>query len=141
MKVYTINLSGVSYLPSGVVHEFSKGKVKVGDSVSIGLESEAVLDGHFAVIHDETELRIGWIPQLDTIRKYMGDAIEENDRRRHDRELMRYNTSKAIRDQILLDNEINNVETTGVIESLLYKDHDQFNHDGVGVIASVSVSI
>lgn len=141
MKINTINLSGITFLPSDSFEALNSGNIRINDEICVRSESRSILNGDFSVWHIKTDKHIGWIPQLNRIKIYMRKAFNDNNRSRHDRELMRYNTAKNIRNQILTDLKVNDIETKGVIENLLFKDDDSFNHEYQGKIVSVSVTI
>tara|TARA_Y100000004_G_scaffold74501_1_gene83668 strand:- start:86 stop:565 length:480 start_codon:yes stop_codon:yes gene_type:complete len=136
-----INLAGITYLTQTKRCKLLSDDIQVSDRVYIRSHSPYVLDGDYEVIHEASDMGIGYIPKLITLKKYMGVGVKENNRRKHDKQLIRYNITKKIREQIVLNATHNEIQTYGEIADLLYKDGEDFNRDKKGEICSVSVRL
>lgn len=142
INVNTINLAGVSFLTGPETLKKFRDCVNVGDSCYIVSDAPGDwrVDGDFQVVHTLSATPLGWVPRLDTLKRYMGEAYEQDNRPRHNKELMRYNITKAIREQIVTDRNTSEVATQGTVSAVLYLDGERYNETKDGKIASVSVS-
>lgn len=113
-----INLSGTSFLRPTVQLAIKKGDVKPGDAVRVVQmrDKSRVYDGDYCVVCKTHE--IGWIPRLSTIKKYLAQAIKDNNRGMHDWHYDRYKLSEKLRGHIGVDIHRNGIEPTGVIEKV-----------------------
>lgn len=138
-----INLSGITFLPESVTEAVRDMKIDIGHPVVIRFENElpAALDDDFNVIHFATQLHIGWIPKLKTLKKYLGERFKAQDQPGHRRQEMRYKITEKIRNQIVLNENTNEIQTVGRIADLMFKDVIGINRDRLGVLCAVSVVI
>ena len=140
-----LNLAGTSFLTQETLDAAAKKQIKLGDSVVVLINRDeghpAARDDDFEIIHAETKLSLGWIPQLATIKKYTGEAFKAEQPGPHAKQILRYKVAQAIREQIVTNENINEIQTVGIVCDLMFKDGGNFNRDHTGKLVAVSVSI
>lgn len=118
-----INLAGTSFL-SDKSKEALRNFIKVGDLCEVYQRNSDSqdYDADYEVIC--RGYKIGWIPKLATLKRYLGTAIDEKNRDRHDKEYERYKITEKIRGQITLDIHRNNTTPLAIIENIWEGEHN-----------------
>ena len=118
-----INLAGTTFLDEAVKKKLIEGSIVMGDRISVKQENgtEESYDADYAIYAEDS--RIGWIPQLHTITKYIVNELENNDRDKHDMQVRRYTLVSKIRGCITTDLHRNGITPEGYITNLIETDN------------------
>lgn len=118
-----INLAGTTFLSDDVKDDLRKGAIKVDDLVTVKQmnSTDRDYDADFAVVAGDKH--IGWIPQLNTIKKYIVKELDENNRQKHDMQVRRHRITEMVRGMIVTELHINDCDAVGKITNILETDN------------------
>jgi|TARA_B100000085_G_C18438185_1_gene469612 hypothetical protein len=118
-----INLAGTSFVKDEVFKEVKQIKKTVWCAVKkIKLkdgDENLEYDAHYGIwANGKKELHLGYIPQMKTVQRYMGEAFKKQDRFKHDWQYDRSKAIRKIRDNVTVDIVRNNLPVYCKLESL-----------------------
>jgi hypothetical protein len=119
-----INLAGTTFLDDETKKALADGLISVDDPVRVEQmgDQKENYDADFA-IYSWNNLQIGWIPQLKTIKKYIGKELENGNRDKHDMQYQRYKIVEKIRGFVTVDIHRNENIPQGTITNILSTDN------------------
>lgn len=119
-----INLAGTTFLNDETKKTLADGLISVDDPVRVEQmgDPEENYDADFAV-YAWNNCIIGWIPQLKTIKKYIGKELEDNNKEKHDMQYQRYKIVEKIRDYLTVEIHRNQIIPVGKITNILATDN------------------
>ena len=120
MQEMVINLSGTSFLDANVIADIKQKSIKEGNDCYIKQHGQTVhiYDADYAVLTVDGDHHVGWIPQMKTINKYIGEAFKSGDRFKHDMLVKRAKYAEKIRNNIATEIHRNNSIPSCKIESV-----------------------
>lgn len=126
----SINLSGITFLKDETKSALLSDIFSVGDECRVVQlnDMDKKYDGDFSIICKGHH--IGWIPQLNTIMRYLNKANMSKDNIQYKKQDERYNIVDTIRGNIVTDIRINKLEPKCEIAQLLYKSDKGFHDFG-----------
>ena len=118
-----INLAGTSFVKPEVFKTIKKQKSTVWCSVVKMKLNEGdenlEYDAHYGIwANGRKELHLGYIPQMATVKRYMGEAFRNQDQFKHDWQYDRSKAIQKIRDNVTVDIVRNNRAVYCKLESL-----------------------
>ncbi len=133
-----LNLAGITFLDERVKKECLSNRIHINQECVVRLvgREESKYDADFSVrvkLEDgkaTTEHHIGWIPQTNTVMKYMNQAYKNKDNEAYKRQCERFRLLEILRGNIYTDITTNKLDPYGIINNILFIEGQKFFNEG-----------
>lgn len=125
-----INCSGITFLDKDVTDKMLKDEIRAGLSCYVSQlgDKTKVFDGDYAVCHRGQ--KIGWIPQPNTLMKYLNKANRTKDNVEYKKQEERLRLVEHIRGMVSTDIHTNEcIIPKGQIAQILFRDDRGYFHE------------
>ena len=121
-----VNLAGTSFIDYDLLKDYRK-RLDANQKIECKVEvrhvspkkPETLYQSDYAIIANEKDM-IGYLPQLITIKKYIGTAFKQRDQYKHDIQYKRYKWAEKIRDNVTTDIFRNDTVPTCLIDGIYH---------------------